>query len=49
MGLWTLQGEYTSNVPALMAAMTLSVLPVLAFYAIGRRRLVHGLSAGFGK
>lgn len=49
MGLWSLQGQYTSNVPALMAAMTLSVLPVLLFYAIGRRRLVSGLTAGFGK
>lgn len=49
MGLWSLQGQYTSNVPALMAAMTLSVLPVLAFYVFGRRRLVSGLTAGFGK
>ncbi|MEW2360027.1 carbohydrate ABC transporter permease [Spirillospora sp. NPDC029432] len=49
MGLWSLQGQYTSNVPALMAAMTLSVLPVFAFYLIGRRRLVGGLTAGFGK
>lgn len=49
MGLWSLQGQYTSNVPALMAAMTLSVLPVLLFYAFGRRRLVGGLTAGFGK
>jgi ABC-type glycerol-3-phosphate transport system permease component len=32
-----------------MAAMTLSVLPVFLFYVIGRRRLVGGLTAGFGK
>lgn len=49
MGLWSLQGQFTSNVPALMAAMTLSVLPVFLFYVIGRRRLVGGLTAGFGK
>jgi xylobiose transport system permease protein len=49
MGLWSLQGQYTSNVPALMAAMTLSVLPVFLFYVLGRRRLVSGLTAGFGK
>jgi ABC-type glycerol-3-phosphate transport system permease component len=49
MGLWSLQGQYTSNVPALMAAMTLSVLPVFVFYLVGRRRLIGGLTAGFGK
>jgi raffinose/stachyose/melibiose transport system permease protein len=36
-------------VPAILAAVVLSVLPILAAYAVGRRQLVSGLTAGFGK
>ena len=32
-----------------MAAVVLSTLPILALYALGRRYLVSGLTAGFGK
>ncbi|NUT91672.1 MAG: carbohydrate ABC transporter permease, partial [Saccharothrix sp.] len=36
-------------VPALMAAVLLSVLPIFAVYLFGRRFLLSGLTAGFGK
>lgn len=49
MALWTFQGQFTVNVPAVLAAVVLSVLPVLALYIVGRRQLVSGLTAGFGK
>ncbi|GAA2353341.1 carbohydrate ABC transporter permease [Saccharopolyspora halophila] len=47
--LWNFQGQYTTNVPAIMAAVVLSALPVLVLYILGRRLLVAGLTAGAGK
>ncbi|WP_262699522.1 MULTISPECIES: carbohydrate ABC transporter permease [Streptomyces] len=47
--VWSFQGEFTINVPAILAAVVLSTLPILALYAIGRHQLISGLTAGFGK
>jgi raffinose/stachyose/melibiose transport system permease protein len=49
MALWAFQGEFTVNVPAVLAAVVLSTLPMLVAYVLGRRYLVRGLTAGFGK
>lgn len=49
LGLVTFQGEFTINVPAVLAAVVLATLPVLALYIVGRRYLVSGLTAGFSK
>lgn len=49
LSLWSFQGEFSVNVPAVLAAVVLSVLPILAAYIVGRRQLVSGLTAGFGK
>lgn len=49
LSLWAFQGSFTVNVPAILAAVVLSVLPILAAYAVGRRQLVAGLTAGFSK
>lgn len=49
LALWSFQGEYTSNVPAIMAAVFLSVIPVIVLYIFGRRYLLRGLVAGFSK
>lgn len=49
LSLWTFQGEFTTNIPAVLAAVVLSVIPLLAAYIIGRRQLVAGLTAGFSK
>ena len=49
MALWAFQGEFTVNVPAVLAAVVLSTLPLLAAYVFGRRYLVSGLTAGVGK
>jgi len=49
LSLWSYQGEFSTNVPAVLAAVTLSVMPILAAYIVGRRQLVSGLTAGFGK
>lgn len=49
LGLWNFQGQYGTDVPGLMAGVVLSALPVLALYLFGRRNLLRGLAAGFGK
>lgn len=49
LSLWSFQGEFSVDVPAVLAAVVLSVLPILAAYVVGRRQLVSGLTAGFGK
>jgi raffinose/stachyose/melibiose transport system permease protein len=49
MALWAFQGQFRVNIPAVLAAVVLSTLPVLALYILGRRYLVTGLTAGFGK
>lgn len=47
--VWSFQGEFTINIPAILAAVVLSTLPILALYILGRRQLIGGLTAGFGK
>ncbi|WP_298181746.1 carbohydrate ABC transporter permease [Saccharomonospora sp.] len=49
LALWSFQGQFTVNIPAVLAAVVLSTLPVLALYILGRRQLVGGLTAGFGR
>lgn len=49
LSLWTFQGEFTVNTPAILAAVVLSTVPLVAVYVIGRRQLVAGLTAGFSK
>jgi raffinose/stachyose/melibiose transport system permease protein len=49
LALWSFQGQFRVNIPAVLAAVVLSTLPVLALYILGRRQLVSGLTAGFGK
>jgi raffinose/stachyose/melibiose transport system permease protein len=49
LALWTFQGQYSVNVPAVVAAVVLTTLPILVLYAFGRRQLLGGLSAGFNR
>ena len=49
LALWTFQGQYSVNVPAVLASVVLTTLPILALYAVGRRQLLSGLTAGFGR
>ncbi|GAB3653195.1 carbohydrate ABC transporter permease [Glycomyces tarimensis] len=49
LSLWSFQGQFGIDVPAVLAAVVLSVLPMLAAYIVARRQLVSGLTAGFGK
>lgn len=49
LALWTFQGQFGVNVPAVLASVVLTTLPILILYAIGRRQLLSGLTAGFSK
>ena len=49
LALWSFQGQYSINVPAILASVVLTTLPILVLYALGRRQLLSGLTAGFGK
>lgn len=49
LGLTTFQSQYGTDVPGLLAAVTLSLVPIFVVYLFGRRYLLGGLTAGFGK
>jgi len=49
LALFNYEGQYAINVPAILAAVVLSLLPLLALYAVARRQLLSGLTAGMGK
>ena len=49
LALWTFQGQYSVNVPAILASVVLTTLPILALYVVGRRHILSGLTAGFGR
>jgi raffinose/stachyose/melibiose transport system permease protein len=49
LALWAFQGQYSVNVPAVLASVVLTTLPILVLYVIGRRQLLSGLTAGFSK
>lgn len=49
LALANFQGQYSINVPAVLASVTLTAVPIVVLYALGRRQLLSGLTAGFGK
>ncbi|MBB2948639.1 raffinose/stachyose/melibiose transport system permease protein [Actinoplanes lutulentus] len=49
LALWSFQGQYSVNIPAVLASVVLTTLPILTLYVLGRRQLLSGLTAGFGK
>ncbi|MGW2964639.1 carbohydrate ABC transporter permease [Streptomyces sp. NPDC001220] len=49
LALTLYKGQFGIDVPATMAAVVLSTLPMLALFILARRRLVAGLTAGFSK
>jgi raffinose/stachyose/melibiose transport system permease protein len=49
LALVNLTGQFRVNFPAIAASVTLTTLPIVLLYAIGRRQLLSGLTAGFSK
>lgn len=49
LALWSFQGQFSVNVPAVLASVVLTSLPILIMYVVGRRQLLSGLTAGFSR
>ena len=49
LSLWAFQGQFTVDIPGILAAVVVSVIPILTAYIIGRKQMVAGLTAGFSK
>jgi len=49
LALVNFQGQFGVDVPAITASVTLTTIPIVLLYAIGRRQLLSGLTAGFGR
>lgn len=49
LSLWLFQGQFTVDTPGILAAVVISVLPILTAYIFGRRQMIAGLTAGFSK
>ena len=46
LALWEFQGQYSSNIPAIMAVLAMSTLPLIIAYALFQEQLVKGIMAG---
>ena len=42
LAIWDYQGQYTANIPAILAVVTLTSLPLVVAYAFGQERIVKG-------
>ncbi|MFI6349358.1 carbohydrate ABC transporter permease [Streptomyces sp. NPDC050560] len=49
LGLYNFRTQYGTDVPALLAAVVLSILPILLVYLFARRALIQGLMGVGGK
>jgi raffinose/stachyose/melibiose transport system permease protein len=46
LAVWDFQGQYAADIPAILAVVTLSTLPLIIVYAIGQEKIVNGMMAG---
>lgn len=46
LAVWEYQGQYTANIPMIMALLTLSSLPMILAYLFGQKWLIKGMMAG---
>ena len=46
LAIWDYQGQYTANIPAILAVVTLTSLPLVVAYAFGQEKIVKGMMAG---
>lgn len=49
LGLFNFQSQFGVNIPAMLAAIVLSVVPIFAVYLVARRALINGLMGVGGK
>ncbi|GHU85021.1 hypothetical protein FACS189473_3500 [Spirochaetia bacterium] len=46
LAVWEYQGQYSINIPVIMAVLILSSLPIILLYIFGQDKLVKGMMAG---
>ena len=46
VGIAALKGQYTTNVPLLMAGIVIAAAPIVIIYVIFQRRIVNGIATG---
>ena len=46
LAIWDFQGQYSANIPLIMAVLTLSALPLIIAYIVFQEQLVKGIMAG---
>jgi raffinose/stachyose/melibiose transport system permease protein len=46
LAIWEYQGQYSMNIPAIMAVLTLSALPLVMVYIVAQERIIKGMMAG---
>ena len=46
LAIWQYQGQYSMNIPMIMALLVLSSLPIILLYIFGQDKLVKGMMAG---
>ena len=49
LGVQQFVGQFQSNYPALLAALTLGAIPLIVLFIVLSRQFIQGLSAGYGK
>jgi raffinose/stachyose/melibiose transport system permease protein len=46
LAVWDFQGQYSTDIPALLASLTLSAMPLMLTYFVFQEKLVSGVMAG---
>lgn len=46
LSIWEYQGQYSANIPMIMAVLTLCALPMIVAFLIGQDKLIKGMMAG---
>jgi raffinose/stachyose/melibiose transport system permease protein len=46
LAIWDYQGQYTANIPLIMALLSLSALPLILIYIVAQERVISGMMAG---
>ncbi len=46
LAVWDYQGQYSTNIPIVMAVLVLTALPMIILYIFGQDKLIKGMMAG---
>lgn len=46
LAIWDFQGQYSANIPAILAVVTLTTLPLIIAYIFAQERIIQGMMAG---